>query len=538
MIRKILLTALIAASSGSAFSAIVSGKVTTNSGSPIANVAVTDGDTIVVTDSNGRYSMDTDKRNGYVWYTVPKGYKPITDGVFPQIHQRLTLPAESNETKDFTVIPDPGQDNYKIVFFGDMHLARLRKDIKQFREVMADFVKWRDSFPDTPVYAITLGDMTWDKHWYTRNMKLEDYAKEINRDIKGVTIYHTIGNHDNDMRALNNTSAKQPFHNIVAPNYYSFNIGDVHYVILDDIDCSGYDGTEARKYSVNLVQEQLKWLRQDLALVAPETPVFIMSHAPVFFPDGVNKFKKWIKNTDELLDVVGNHTVHFVTGHTHKNFNVMPQHSVTNGHNVYEHNVAAVCSDWWFSGALTPGCLVAQDGTPSGFAVWDVNGTNLRNTYRPFFSGETLQFRAYDLNNVAFSLDDVPNLKNEEVRAAFQKYCDPYPANSDNKVLINVWNYNPEWQISVVTEKSDTLSTRQVMAFDPLHLAASTVKRYNKPLKKVPSLTTNLYPHFFMVQCPDADTDLTITVTDPYGRKYTQTMHRPMPFSTDAYATK
>ena len=538
MIRQIVIPAVLALSWLSAGAYSVHGTVATPDGKPVAGVPVTDGDTIVLTDAKGVYHMDSSKRLGYLWYTVPAGYQPVTDGVFPQIHRYTQMPDSVDEQLDFTVLPAPDQTRYKVAFLGDMHLARMRKDLQQFREVMADFSAWKDSFPDTPVYAVTLGDMTWDKHWYKRRLKLDDYVKEMNRNVNGITIYHTIGNHDNDMRGTDNPSAKTPFRNIVAPNYYSFNIGKVHYVILDDIDCSEYDGSVSRKYSVNLVPEQLEWLRQDLKFVDPATPVVIASHAPVFAVDGLDNFRKSIRNTDVLLDILGDRNVHFVTGHTHKNYNVMPSHSVTDGHNVHEHNVAAVCSDWWYSGMLTPGCLVAPDGTPAGFSVWDVNGTELSDVYRPFFAGDHLQFRAYDLNNVSFTEADIPEVKDKEVMESFHRFCQAYPANLDNQVLINVWNYNPEWTISVTTEKGESLPTQHVLAYDPLHLEAATVKLYNKPIKKAPWIKTALYPHFFKVQCPDADTDLTITVSDNHGHTWSSVMHRPLPFTTDTYSLK
>lgn len=538
MKKTLIFTALFATAwlSGAAYT--VHGTVATPDGRPIANVPVTDGDTIVVTDNNGIYRMDSDKRLGYVWYTVPSGYQPVTDGVFPQIHRYTVKPDSVDEQLDFTVLPAPNQDKYKVAFLGDIHLARMRDDLRQFREVMADFTAWRDSFPDTPVFAVTLGDMTWDKHWYKKHMKLDDYAKEINRVVKGITIYQTIGNHDNDMRGTDNATAKSPFRHIIAPNYYSFNIGQVHYVILDDIDCSEYDGSEKRRYSERVVNEQLDWLRRDLALVDPATPIIIASHAPVFHPTGIDTFVKKLENADALLNIIGDRTVHFVTGHIHKTYNILPSHSVTDGHNVYEHNVAAVCSDWWYSGMHTPGCLVSTDGSPAGFSVWDIDGTSISDVYRPFFAGDNVQFHAYDLNNVKFTLDDVPELKDKDVQDFYMQYCRFFTGSQDNKVLINVWNYNPEWTIAITTADGVSLPVKQVQAYDPLHLMATTTRLFNKPINKKPWITTSFFPHFFEVQCPDADTDITITVTNGFGRKFTQTMHRPMPFTPEQYAKK
>ena len=70
----------------------------------------------------------------------------------------------------------------------------------------------------------------------------------------GIGHLHTMGNHDNDMNATSDFDAEIRYRTVIAPTYYSFNIGKVHYVVLDDIDCSSYDGTDSRNYSKKIVR--------------------------------------------------------------------------------------------------------------------------------------------------------------------------------------------------------------------------------------------------------------------------------------------
>ena len=62
-------------------------------------------------------------------------------------------------------------------------------------------------------------------------------------------LYNVIGNHDHDPNSIaSNFDATNPFLTNVAPAWYSFNIGAVHFVVIDDIDCERYDGIKDRPY--------------------------------------------------------------------------------------------------------------------------------------------------------------------------------------------------------------------------------------------------------------------------------------------------
>ena len=78
----------------------------------------------------------------------------------------------------------------------------------------------------------------------------------------------------------------------------------------------------------------------------------------------------------------------------------------------------------------------------------------LRPEQRAFFDGR----RSAD----AFS-DISASVKN-----AYMQYVNAYPQNNDNEVLINIWNWNSDWTLSVVDENRKTLPYTEVWAYDPL----------------------------------------------------------------------
>ncbi len=71
------------------------------------------------------------------------------------------------------------------------------------------------------------------------------------------------------------------------PRYYSQNIGNVHYVFLDNIHyindpapAPTYTGiNNKRNYKEDFTPEQLAWLRKDLANVSYDTPIIVAMYS-------------------------------------------------------------------------------------------------------------------------------------------------------------------------------------------------------------------------------------------------------------------
>ena len=514
-------------------------------GKGIPDVVVSDGAEVVKTDKDGVYQFKSAKKWGYVFISIPSGYEVMSEGILPEFHASLTESTDNAERHDFTLVK-ANQDKYRIYFLGDMHLANRTEDLSQFDDCMKDL---KTELADNSVksYVITLGDMTWDLYWYSNSYYLPDYLNTVNYYFQNATeqiqFFHTMGNHDNDMLKAGDFETAVEYVKDIAPTYYSFNIGKVHYMVLDDILCTnvGGSGTPERSYEGEITKEQLDWIEKDLSYVPKSTPIIVTAHAPLYrrgawnlvndsYRDNLINDKTGYDSTPVLVGKFKGYNVNFVTGHTHVVYNVDKS-----SEGIYEHNAGAVCASWWWSGHLTPGLHLCTDGAPGGYSIWDISGTDMKWKYKGTGRDENEQFRSYDLNNVYFTVEkDAPKIPDAR-RSEFEKYTKAYPKNSNNEVLLNIWNWNRNWKIEV-KENGKELTCTRVGAYDPLHIAALTAKRYdNSGITSTPSFITGTNYHMFKVQASSANSTLDIKVTDEFGNVYTETMKRPKAFSTDSY---
>ena len=494
-------------------------------GKGIPGVVVSDGYEVVMTDADGVYQFKSNKVHGYVFVSVPSGYEAISEGVMPKLHHFLTKPKSEVERVDFPLVESAGQDNHTMLVFGDIHLANRTNDARQFAEFTADVNDYLAANPGKKTYALTLGDMTWELYWVSNKYSFDEYIRDINK-INGIKVFNTIGNHDHEMAV----GVKGDFDTVIkykkaiAPTYYSFNIGKVHYIVLDDINCTntGAGDANSRQYDDYVVKEQLDWLKKDLSFVSTSTPLVITMHAPLY-NDSDNGS---LNNTSEFEEIVKSYTTHVWTGHTHKMYNV----DKLSAKKVFEHNAGAVCATWWWTGNWTPGLHLAQDGAPGGYSIINVTGTDFKWKFKGTGRDSNHQFRTYDRNQFALTADTyVASTASAANKKKFEDAVGDWKnVDKGNYVYINVWNYDPQWTISA-TENGTSLKVDRVSAKDPLHLIAYNGK------SPTGGFGTSVTKHLFRVQATSATSTLEIKVTDRFGNVYTESMKRPKAFSLNAY---
>ncbi len=494
-------------------------------GAGVPDVLISDGVSIVKTDANGVYRLQSEKRWKYVFMTIPSGYEAPLDGILPAFWKPLQADVDTPEEVDFELRP-VSNDNYTLLVLGDMHLARRTNDLAQFDKV-AEFMKKEIAAAPGKVYCLTLGDMTWDMYWVSNNYGFADYLQTMNGYFDGVPFFHTMGNHDNEMEKAGDWEKAFKYTENLSPDYYSFNLGKIHYIVMDNMDFTGVEpGEDNRsKYKKNFTAEQLEWLRQDLSYVDKSTPIFVTAHEPLARPSGLN-WNEQLNGADADLDtfigIFDGYNVRYLSGHTHNLFNKNWTDTFT------EHNSGAICASWWWSGYHTPGIHIAQDGAPGGYTVWDVKGTDCTHYYQAALQSRDYQFRAYDMNKVKEVISE-----DRSSAEGYPKYYNHIQSYGENVILVNVWDYDDDWSVEI-SENGTPLEVAEVGVYDPLHIEAMTIPRFNKN-SGTTTFSTAKWRHFFQATASAPDTPVTVKVTDRYGNVYTENMIRPKAFTVSEY---
>lgn len=505
--------------------------IVTCGGQGVPDVLVSDGVNIVKTNSKGRYAFHSDKKWQNVFITIPTGYEAPLNGTRPAYYKPLDEDEFTPEQADFELIESPVED-FRLLVLGDIHLARRTNDLEQFSKVSKTILDNIDNAPGK-VYAVTLGDHAWDMYWVSNNFNLTDFVNTMDETFasRNVPFFYTMGNHDNEMEVSGDVDKALAYIHKVAPTYYSFNLGKIHFIVLDNMDFTGVPSGQSHRseYKKNFTADQLEWLRQDLSYVDKSTPIFLTAHEPMAVPDNLG-WKEELDGADAdkeaFLQIFDGYDVNMITGHTHSMFNR------TLAPNFHEHNYGAVCGTWWWSGYLTAGIHIGQEGTPGGIGIFDFSGKNFTHYYQAAGHDRDYQFRAYDMNKVK----EYVTMDLAGGHSDFTKYYDYIQNFESNVIYVNVWDWDETWNVEIIEDGNPLEVTRVGGSYDPLHIVAFTAPRLKiSSASESPSFQTRKWNHYFKATASSATSPVTVRVTDRYGNVFTEEMTRPKDFSIAEY---
>ena len=501
----------------------INGRVATESGYPLAGVAVSDGITVVSTDTEGRFSFMSPLTMGYVFVSTPDGYEPsqFLDNR-PKFWQEVSRKECTGIEFKLRQIAD--KKPLSIIAIADPQISNRCGDVELLRNFyVPEINRAIDSLRTngTSPIVLTLGDIICD--WFVANGYGYTLDK-FNSDFQvNAPVYHTMGNHDNDPFIAGDMAGSSTWHKINGPSYYSFNRGGAHFISVDNIvyinDGAGNGVAGNRNCDTAIPEQQLKWIAADLATVQDkDAPLFIMMHGilltyPVAEGQTVNKVYRFDDGGPQLGELLKDFTnVKVLSGHSHKShFQHTPEG------NIREYNYAGTNGGWWPAG-FTPykaNFPVCFDGAPWGMGIWDFSaGPQPSHLYKGYGSPTDFQIRAYDLNKVV--IDD------RDITTSFL----PGASGNSNVVMANVWAYEPGCTVKMF-ENGVELDVKRVKSVDPY-----LILKYILPVKQeYGKMHSGIEPestaHIFRAKASTSDAPVTIEFKDLYGRTYTTVLNRP-----------
>ncbi len=340
----------------------------------LPGVRLSNGRDIVLTDDDGRYELPI-HGDANIFVIKPAGYRTPINALglprffylhrpngspemeYPGIEPTGPLP----ERIDFPLYPQDEPSRFKVIMFGDPQ-PRNRAELQYILRDVIDELAGSET-ADEAAFGVSLGDLVFD------DLSLFDELNEMMSAI-GVPWYNVSGNHDHNTDAPDNFYAAETFQRVYGPAYYAFEYGSVHFIVLNNI--YWFDEENGRRtYQTGLGEQQLEFLRNNLALVPTDQQVVLLMHIPV------SRSTRWIDGEKEaLFALLQNHTrLLAVGGHSHRRqkhtflnadrdgwHGEAPFHSFTHG---------TVSGAWWRGSKDEYGIPHAMmaDGTPTGYTV-------------------------------------------------------------------------------------------------------------------------------------------------------------------------
>ena len=329
-------------------------------GKGLAGAVISDGYHSVVSDASGEFSILLSSDSGpFLVLTVPSGY--WTNRFYISTAEAL------KKSPTFQLDTLRQDDQYGAIYMTDVHLGEGNSDqsYTRFRATIDEI----NALDPLPAFCWVGGDIT------LQGGKGQRYVELMSR-LK-MPVRNAVGNHEMLVRERH---PREGFQRLFGPTYYSFNVGQVHYVTLDG--CHIQPRSEGYKNVEGILSaRELHWLADDLRRVPDEMAVVVAIHIPLVsdYPlrrgTTAEKVPYWVmQNADEVVDLLTDHGVSLVLqGHLHEN-----ERHMRSGIEFVES--ISVCGRWWKAadGVLDHGV----SGEPRGYRILEVDGSTIRHQYK------------------------------------------------------------------------------------------------------------------------------------------------------------
>lgn len=448
----------------------------------LEGVSVTDGQAVVQTDSDGVFELEASARQPFVYISVPSGYQiPQNDTGTARFYRPLSgMDREMEAT--FNLQPLRGSDEkHAFLFLADPQ-TQIQAEVEEFQStVVPDVRETVKALGNRPVFGVGGGDLVFD------DLSLfAGYQASVRQ--MGIPVMQVVGNHDLDFEAPGDPGSTATFRQHFGPEYYSFDRGAVHYVVLDDVYWPGQDGFGGGTddYFGYIDPVQLSWLKQDLALVDEGRPVVVFAHIPPLSTsfqrhgEASPSVGMRVSNREALYELLSPFDAHIVTGHVHEN-----EHRSAGG--PHEHVVGTTCGAWWTG-------PICYDGTPRGYAVYEIDGDSVEWRYKATGKDADHQMRVYP------------------------RGADP---RSPDEFVANIWDANDRWPVVWYEDGIRAGRMARRVGTDPM---SERLYHGDEQPQKHPWVNPQPTGHLYYAPFNPHANRIRVEATDCFGRMYTETL--------------
>ncbi len=431
----------------------------------VKGVAVSNGVSVTKTDRKGRYKIALEA-NSTLFISKPSGYALPLDGhnlprfyflYYPEgspADMNLQYPGLEptgpvNGDINFTLYKYEEQKNYEVIWISDPQTAS-NEELSYFRDRVVNEITGTKA-----VFGVTTGDiMNNDLSLFPRYIRIMAQA--------GIPWFNVPGNHDMNYTARDDTHSLETYKRYFGPAYYSFNFGDVHYVILDSIIYDGMDPEEPdnrRNYTGGIDEKQLAWLKADLGILPGDTTLVLAMHAPLKIKDlhnpafsvqNRNGVYKILERFDHIL-VIGGHW------HSTQHMYLGPADGFNGKTPIHQHVITTAAGYWWSGMKDIYGIphTMQGDGTPNGYHIMSVNGKKIKMRYKAAGKPDDYQMR--------IMLETMPEKKLVSIL--------PVSQTSSTNILVNVFDGGPNTTVTCRLDGNKPVMMAPVIREDPFTFA-------------------------------------------------------------------
>ncbi len=475
----------------------------------LANVAVSDGKNVVITNDKGRYELKTGNDN-IIFVIKPEGYKfPVNQynlAQFYKIHKPSGAPKLHFETVnptgklpssvDFALNKTTESTEFTAVIFGDPQPYDTNH-VNYFRKAIVDDIKAFGT--RNALFGISLGDIVGD------DLTLHNPYKQTVKEI-GLPWYNVMGNHDMNYDVKSDTLSDATFEAHFGPNNYAFNVGKAHFIVLDDILYP--DPRDGKGYWGGFRNDQLEFVKNDLNHVPTDNLIVISLHIPLEDKEsGTEAFRQ--ADRIQLYKLLDNYeNVLILSAHTHIQYQAFTSSSLGLNRKkpIHEFNAGATCGDW-YSGIINENNLpvtTMRDGTEQGYSFLHVKENQYTLNYK--VSGKPSDYQ------MALHLPKVVPYKS--YGSDYSIFANIFMATENDVVEYRI--DNGEWKKMTRLEQPDPGYVRYVQDWDYLEKLVPG-RRPSDPVK-----CFHLWQGNLSVQLEPGIHPVEVRTTDMFGRIISQ----------------